>query len=619
VPAVAKLIALSVLLRPVDFAAQVQRPGADQSTQRSTTFQESYALSDIGAAGGITLDRAGASRNLFFDIPLTKIVSRAALELHYGSSATGESTLQLWLNGTRLTAVRLPTGRDVQADVPLPADLLITENTLTLQLGGCDGCAADEAARIVIDAKSTLTIGGSRLLLKNDLSLLPIPFFDATAQRVWALPVVFSGRPDPVTLQAAAVVSSWFGVFSDVRGVRFPVRIADLPDGNAVALVLANSELARSLSISSGLGPSIAVRENPRDPYGKLLIVVGNDPADLLAAARTLATRKFPQNASFSGPRNVNMPVLERRSAPRWLATDKTAAIGRYTTAERLTLHGSGSVNIYFRLPPDLFLAARPSVPLFLKFAYAAETPGSRPEAHVRLNGQDIDTIRLRSSSTKVERAEIVRLPTGTLRPYANELIVDFDLGRLRQSSDVPQYATVDRDSWIDLRSLPHSVVLPRLELFADSGFPFTEWPDLSRTALVLPNAPTVAEYEALLDTAGFFGAQTGSPATSLTIVEATRVDAVRDKDLVVLGTPRSQPLLSEWARSLPLQLNADGPRVNSNRALGRFLHPEWPFRAADDDRLTKVLAEVRPGVSSNIRLAMSPRSVRRCDRARWQ
>ena len=106
-----------------------------------------------------------------------------------------------------------------------------------------------------------------------------------------------------------------------------------------------------------------------------------------------------------------------------------------------------------------------------------------------------------------------------------------------------------------------------------------------------MPNVPTIAEYEAVLDTAGFFGAQTGSPATSLTIVEAARVDTVRDKDLVVLGTPRTQPLLSEWARSLPLQLNADGPRVNSNRALGRFLHPEWPFRAADDDRLTKVLA----------------------------
>jgi cellulose synthase (UDP-forming) len=594
VPAIATLVALSVLLRPVDLeAARAQRPGDIESTPRSTTFQESYAFDVIGAAKGITLDRAGASRNLFFDIPLTKIVSKAALELRYNSSATGESTLQLWLNGTRLAPIRLPPGRNVQADVPLATDLLITENTLTIQLGGpCDGCAAQEATRIVIEPTSTLTISGSRLLLQNDLSLLPIPFFDSTAQRSWALPVVFSGRPDPATLQAAAVVASWFGVFSDVRGVRFPVRIGDLPDGNAVVLVLANSELARRLSISDRSGPSIAIRENPRDAYGKLLIVAGSEPGDLLAAARALVTRKsFPQESSVNAPGNVNAPVQERRSAPRWLATDRPAAIGRYTTAERLTLHGSGSLNIYFRLPPDLFLAARPSVPLFLKFAYTADTHGTRPEAHVRLNGQDVDTIRLRPSSSKIDRAEIVRLPTGTLRPYANELTVDFDFGRLTQPTDVPQYAAIGRDSWIDLRGIPHSVVLPRLELFADSGFPFTEWPDLSRTAVVLPNAPTLADDEAVLDTAGFFGAQTGSPAISIEVVDAARVDTVRDKDLVVLGPPRSQPLLSEWAGSLPLQFNADGPRVNSNRTLLRFLHPEWPFRSADDARLAAVLA----------------------------
>ena len=615
VPTIATLVALSVLLRPVDLAAaQEQRQGADQSTPGSTTFRESYAFDDIGAANGITLDRAGASRNLFFDIPLTKIVSRASLELRYSSYATGESTLQLWLNGTRLAPIRLPPGRNVQADVPWPTDLLITENTLTLQLGGrCDGCAANDAARIVIDSKSTLTISGSRLLLRNDLSLLPIPFFDPTAQRSWALPVVFSGQPDAATLQAAAVVTSWFGVFSDVRGVRFPVRIGDLPDGNAVVLVLANSELARSLSISDRSGPSIAVRENPRDAYGKLLIVAGKEPGDLLAAGRALVTRqRFPQQSSFIAPRNVGVTVWERRSAPRWLATDRPAAIGTYTSAERLTLHGSGSVNIYFRLPPDLFLAARPSVPLLLKFAYAANTHGTTPGAHVRLNGQDVDTIRLRPSSSKVERAEIVRLPTGTLRPYANELTVDFDFGRLTQPTDVPQIAAIDRDSWIDLRGIPHSVVLPRLELFADSGFPFTEWPDLSRTAVVLPNAPTFAEYQALLDTAGFFGAQTGSPATSIAIVDASRVDTVRDKDLVVLGPPRSQPLLSEWAGSLPLEFNADGPHVNPNRTLLRFLHPEWPFRAADDARLAAVLA-ARPRLEMIVEQFVSPF---RCDRS---
>src|SRR4029453_9909604 len=97
-----------------------------------------------------------------------------------------------------------------------------------------------------------------------------------------------------------------------------------------------------------------------------------------------------------------------------------------------------------------------------------------------------------------------------------NSVPVDFDLGGATQPTDVVQSFAIRRDSSIDLRGLPHSVVLPRLELFADAGFPFTEWPDLGRTAVVLPNVSTIADYEAALELAGFFGAQTGAPATSI-------------------------------------------------------------------------------------------------------
>ena len=73
----------------------------------------------------------------------------------------------------------------------------------------------------------------------------------------------------------------------------------------------------------------------------------------------------------------LHAPALERRSAPRWLATDSARADRHVLSADRLRLQGSGSVNIYFRLPPDLFLRARPSVPLLLKFEYPARRKAS--------------------------------------------------------------------------------------------------------------------------------------------------------------------------------------------------------------------------------------------------
>src|SRR5258708_12065879 len=93
-----------------------------------------------------------------------------------------------------------------------------------------------------------------------------------------------------------------------------------------------------------------------------------------------------------------------------------------YTSDERLKLKSAGSINIYFRLAPDLFLAARQSVPLLLKFGYAGVAHDTRAALHVRLNGQAVDSIRLAPAPTSVERAQTAQLPTVRLPPSIHTL-----------------------------------------------------------------------------------------------------------------------------------------------------------------------------------------------------
>src|SRR5262249_47282380 len=111
------------------------------------------------------------------------------------------------------------------------------------------------------------------------------------------------------------------------------------------------------------------------------------------------------------------------------------------------------------------------------------------------------------ATAGRLEQTELVRLPTSRLQAYVNTLTVDFDFGRgARKNSRL--YAAVRRDSLLDLQGIPHSVMLPRLELFADAGYPFTEWPDLGRAAVILPTEPAISDFETLLDMVAFFGAQ---------------------------------------------------------------------------------------------------------------
>jgi cellulose synthase (UDP-forming) len=558
-------------------------------------FHDEFELGIAGEAKDLSLQGSGASLNFFFGEPVSKVTTNANLILNYAAPNlhANEARLELTLNGAEVGSIVLSPGPAQRAEFALPTDLLTNDNTLSFQLHGtCATCASKPASWVTLDPRSTVNLSGTRLTLANDLSLLPLPFFDPSGLRSWSLPFVFGDSPDEITLNSAALVASWFGVLSDVRGVHFPVSVGGFPNGNAVVFALRDSRLLAGLSLPSEPGPLLAMCDNPRDPYGKLLIVTGDRSEDLLEAVRSLTSDRLMLRRA-----NVYTPIIrvaarQEYDAPRWLQADKRFAIGSYTTDERLKLQGTGSINLYFRLPPDLFLRARQSVPMLLKFEYGGTPKGSSAVLHVRLNGRDIDSIHLKPASSPVEESEVFRLPTGSLLAYTNTLTVDFYFEGNAPPPNVRPTFAIHRGSSLDLREIPHSVVLPRLELFAAAGYPFTRWPDLSRAAVIIPSAPTLAECETLLDMAGFFGAQTGALATGLTVTGVDHLDRVQDKDLVVIGTADSQPLLSKWADRMPLYLSGLDMRVSEGAAWTLLLHPEWPFREYDGVRLQRLLGD---------------------------
>src|SRR4029453_18567433 len=112
----------------------------DAAGPQAATFQEVYELSAIGAPDGLALEGVGVSQNLFFGVPLTKIITNATLGLRYTSRMPSDGGLVLWLNGPRQGTVRSPHGPALQVGVPVPPHLVITDNPLTLQLATCDGC-----------------------------------------------------------------------------------------------------------------------------------------------------------------------------------------------------------------------------------------------------------------------------------------------------------------------------------------------------------------------------------------------------------------------------------------------------------------------------------------------
>ena len=180
------------------------------------------------------------------------------------------------------------------------------------------------------------------------------------------LPVVFGEPPDDITLQSAALVASHFGVLSDVRGVHFPVSVGEFPNGNAACTGAASARsFFPDLSLPAGGPASCDARQSSRS-------------IRKVADRHRRYSRRFARSGAHVGhaqhgcphvdslhASSTQMPSSQAYGAPRWLQADRPSAIGTYTTDERLKLHGTGSIDLYFRLPPDLFLRARQSVPCF--------------------------------------------------------------------------------------------------------------------------------------------------------------------------------------------------------------------------------------------------------------
>src|SRR5262249_39250174 len=78
-------------------------------------------------------------------------------------------------------------------------------------------------------------------------------------------------------------------------------------------------------------------------------------------------------------------------------------------------------------------------------------------------------------------------------------------------------------------------------------------------------------------------------------VVEPDQVGTVADKDLILLGTVSSQPLLSEWAGFMPLGLAQDRMWLNESSPPDRLLNPEWAFHDEDRNRLARLAASGRP------------------------
>lgn len=502
------------------------------------------------------------------------VAARISLVFSYSNAvARDDGVLQVFLNNEPIGSVTLgkASGPKARAEFTFTPALLSTDNRLSFRFAlkgqGAKVCTLDRnrTVWVNIEPATFIYLSTTRLPIADDLASLPRPFADPKDPLPLNLPFVLPPDPEPGVLQAAGMVAGYFGLVAGDKGATFPVQYTGLPAGSAVVLV-ADGKYPPGVAAIPGEGPRVAVVANPSQVDSKLLLVIGDNAEQLQAAAGTLATSTSRLSGGWSAANEPLPPPRRPYDAPKWIPSDRPVRLGE--------LPGGSAVNgrrlldtpsVSFRTAPDLFFGALSGGKMYVHIRRADDSwvdPGNS-RVFVDLNQRTVGEIPLEPKLKVLSRLKEWLFPGNAEDRVSQVLLPGFQLAsqnqldflfELRAKTDADcemldwsERTGIDPDSTIDLSRVAHFAAFPNLALFANAGFPFTRYADLSTTAFVMPTTASPPEVQTFLNLLGMMADATGVPPTRYQVVDAAKVEQVADRDLIVIGLPSNQPLLEQW------------------------------------------------------------------------
>jgi cellulose synthase operon protein B len=567
--------------------AQPPRPSPPAAPVREmrATFTE------LGA-GAMSLQGVLSSAAVDFGVRKDEVVVGGVLHLRltYSPSLIQElSHLRVSLNGETLAAVPLnhaDAGHEVEQTIALDPRYFSDFNHIQLDLIGhyTNECEDPQHSSLwaTISRDSDVTLSVRPLELRDDLSLLPAPFFDAHDNRRLTLPIVLPAHASRDIVRSAGVAASWFGMLADYRGARFPVSFDGVPTRHALVFATNDARPAR-LALAEVQQPTVSVIDSPDDPAIKLLVFQGKDASQLRQAVEGVVLGDAVLSGSTATVAHVTYSPRAPYDAPRWVRSDGPVKLGELLQdPQALQGHGVAPppIRVNLRLPPDLFTWNKAGVPVDVHYRYTAPAERDNSVLTVSINNELLRSYRLAPEAESAGGGKFLvpllqndgaRQTRGLLIPAFqlasdNQMVFQFAMDFHRQANCKEVFIdntreSIDPDSTVDISGFAHYTALPDLALFVNAGFPFTRYADLAETAIVLPDASDGPALEELFFLLGRMGRQTGAVALAYRLVDAAEARGAKNVDLIVLSGSASNELLEQWAgkRSLALTLGKLG------------------------------------------------------------
>lgn len=563
--------------------------------------ESSWTFRELAGETDLRVDGMANRMTLGFGSRMDQIATGGTLYLNYAYSPTlirDISQLRIRLNGELLRAVRLPADQADQRHqvrINLPAEYFDRYNEIEFELlgetMGAECAVVSPAAWLEFAGDSRIDVQRRQLVVTNDLSWFPEPFFDSRDFSRLHLHYLFPDESGREYIAAMGLLSSYFGKEANWRSIeahlyRYPIHdeqaheVRTWPDYHAIVL-MTNAERPWLLRDMPDVdAPTVRIITNPVNQAYKMLLVQAPERSELITTVQGL----IEHPVGMSGPelvvRNVDIRPREAYSAPRWISTKRPVSFSElvdFDTDLQRTGYRNSPIGVNLRLPPDLFTWQRHGIPIDLKFRYTPPIQIDESRLRVFVNNEFIKGYTLTESGMGGVNQRI-RVPLLESNPFAQPTLqipafklgainrLDFEFSFSSRSEECRvrplgnTMGAIDGDSRIDLRGYEHYTQMPNLQLFVKTGYPFSKYDDLSNTLLVMSREPTDTEIRAAMTSLGLVGAATGHHGSLLRVRYVDELTRQDDEDLLIIGGNALREFLSRFGReNLDRQLRSHG------------------------------------------------------------
>ncbi len=549
----------------------------------SLSFADTVSIKLSELTGLDSIELRGSSTQAFIDLPINPIwdVESMTLFLYYKSSPaleTQRSEISVLLNNRLVYSNRI--GREGLFKVDIKNPNLADFNTIVIRASQhyCMNCCEDEGSPELwtnIDAhKSYILVNFNKRKFPLNIAFLKEIYL---SERLFS-PVEFDfvvQKGNPEIIRSASILAGFLGAKIKYRDIYIDhsdrIRSKD-------TFIIGTYSFVSDLIEGVRRDSNIQLIRNPNDSSKFVLVITGDTSRDVYNAVLSFIlvqpTYLSEQRVFVSVPEN-RIPTFKPYESPNLIYPGSKTLFGRILKRD-LVIEGYGKRRtLGFFIPPDLLLTPKEKLSIKLYYNHGLLVrEGS--SINIYINDKFVNSIPVDVLDESDLKIKEIKVPVSVLNRGFNTLTIENGLvPNKKDFCAAANYTTLKviiyRNSYIHMPDLVHWTEMPYLEYFVSTGYPFTLYPDMKNTAIVIDSWDKEA-LSSLYTLLAFIGTRTHVPPYRVEVVLPEDVERVSGKDIVFLWSK------DEFIKEMVLKHNKSVLNGNFDRYTMTALMVESPY-----------------------------------------